>query len=151
MSRLAKAIDGAAMSLVKAMEDPLLKAGHDAMHHHALHAAAAARAGKTEEAGQHRYMHMRHALENARCKGYHGMMDSMRNNMDHYHREGSDEVYAAAYGSSPVSGVDMSQPPKMHAAQKHFHKGGGFVPHAGDKAFKDESKGSKDAPKMGKK
>lgn len=145
MSRLAKAFDDASHDLATAINysPDLAKASHDAMHHHAVHAAAASRAGKMDEAGQHRAMHLTHALENAKTKGYYGMTDSMRTNMDHYSREGSDEVSAAAgYGSSPVSGVDMKQP-KMHPAEKHFRKGGGFVPHPSDKGLKGETKSSK--------
>ena len=152
MDRLAKAFDDACQDLAVAMNysQDLAKASHDAMHHHAVHAAAASRAGKMDEAGQHRFMHLRHALENARGKGYHAMHDAMRRNMDHYSQEASDEVHSAAYGSSPVSGIDMKNP-KMHAAEKHFRRGGSFVPHASDKGFKEDYKGAKDGPKTGKK
>lgn len=153
MDNLKKAFDDASQDLAVALNysPDLAKASHDAMHHHAVHAAAAARAGKMDEAGQHRFMHLRHALENARNKGYHGMHDGMRRNMDHYNSEATDEVYSAAgYGSSPVGGVDMQQP-KMHPAEKHFRKGGGFVAHPGDKVFKEDYKGHKDGPKTGKK
>lgn len=149
MSKLSKAIDEAAQSLAKAISfsPDLAKASHDAMHHHAVHAAAAARAGKMEEAGQHRHMHLKHALDNAKSKGYHGMHEAMRRNMDHYNSEASDEIYSAAgYGSSPVGGIDMKNP-KMHPAEKHFRKGGAFVGHASDKALKDGGDGEKSKKK----
>jgi hypothetical protein len=151
-SKLAKAMDAASSALASGIgfDDALVKASHDAMSHHALHAAAAARAGKMDEAKQHRFMHLRHALENSRTKGYHDMSYAMKRCMDHHEAEAGDEL-RAANGDSPLSAFAMDQQAKMHPAEKHFRKGGGFVPHPADKAFKEDYKGHKSGPKMGKK
>lgn len=143
MNDIAKAMDIAAANLGAAItyKPDLVKAGQDAMQHHAMHAAAACKAGKMDEAAKHKFMHLRHALENSRDKGYHQMGESMRRNTDHHEREAQDEV-----GSSwdPNSKAD-------HPAIKHFKGGGGFKPHAHDKTFKEDYKGQDDGPKAGKK
>lgn len=154
MSKLAKAFDAASTALKKTLADgdfDLNKAGHDAMHHHALHAEAAARAGKYDEAKQHRFMQMRHGVENARSKSFPDMRQSLSSCMDHSSREAQDELSGAESAGGWAGGYSSRDPKKKHATQKHFEGGGGFVPHAHDKSFKEDYKGAKDGPKTGKK
>lgn len=151
MSKLSKAFDEASSALSRAIvfSSDLNKAGHDAMHHHALHAAAACKAGKMDEAAQHSFMHMRHAVENARGKDYYGMSDAVERNVRHYKQEAQDELNAPGYQRGYGGAEDAKK--KKHKLVKHFEDGGKFTPHPGDKSFKEDYKGNKDGPKMGKK
>lgn len=149
MDKLATSFDEASADLHKAIsfDSDLAKAAHDAMFHHALHAAAASRAGKTEEAAKHTFMHMRHALENVRGKDSYGMRDAMQRNITHYSNEAHDELnspeYQRGYGQD-------DHKKKKHKLVKHFEEGGGFASHPSDKGFEEDYKASKGGPKLSK-
>lgn len=115
------------IDLKKAVSDGLKKC-HDAMYHHALHAEAANRAGKKEEAKKHMLALMRHALENVKDRDMYGIKNGIADNVNHYSREASESLLPYGWGDQ----LDK-QGQKLHPATKHFKEGGKFVPHKGDK------------------
>jgi hypothetical protein len=125
---LEKAIGRAqCMDLKKAVSDGLKKC-HDAMYHHALHAEAANRAGKKEEARKHMLALMQHAVENVKDRDSIGIKMGVNDNVNHYGREASESLIPYGFGDS------LDKPgQKLHPATKHFKEGGKFVPHKGDK------------------
>lgn len=107
------------------VEFDLYKGVHDAMFHHAAHAAAAQRAsygpGMTdkdnqrcrEAAKKHTMEFLKSALENAENRDAYAMKSALQRAINYYEQEASDETY--------------SKTPEKDLLVGHFRSGGGYV------------------------